>query len=109
MTAWTDQRDQALTEYSRPIAKAALLDFRAAKAQQLEHVKVERRTKRQALDTLRRKYERLRAEYLRIEGTTYAAWTAFGPADEWEECVAAAHDDAVWDRLVERGLVELAR
>jgi len=107
MTAWTDQRDRAIAEHSKPFARAALLDFRAAKKRQLDLVRGEQRTKRQAMDSLRTKYEKLRAEYLRIQGTTYQAWLEHGPTQEWEECLGAAADDAVWDRLVERGLVEL--
>lgn len=107
MTAWSDQRDKALADHSRPFAKAALLDFRAVKGKQLELLRHEKRTKRQALDSMRKAYEKLCAEYLRIEGTTYSGWTDFGPAREWDEVVAAACDEAVWDRLVERGLAEL--
>jgi hypothetical protein len=107
MTAWLDQRDAALLAHSRPFATAAFHDFRALKAKVLKLVKGEQINKRQALDKLRRKYEKLRAEYLRIEGTTYSAWLEIGPTAEWDECIAAAKDDAVWDRLVERGLAEL--
>ncbi len=109
MSAWSDKRDQAANDYSRPFAQAALLDFRAVKAKQLEHIRLERRTVRQVMDSMRRSYEKLRAEYLRIAGTTYQAWLDAGPAAEWEECLQARKDEAVWDRLVERGVVELSR
>ena len=107
MTAWTDQQDKALADFSRPFAKAALIDFRATKAKQLKLVGLERTTKRKAMDSMRRQYEKLRAAYLRTAGTTYQAWCELGPHAEWEEVLAAAGDDAVWDRLVERGVVEL--
>jgi hypothetical protein len=109
MTAWKNQRDKALNEYSRPFAEGAKLDFRAVKAKQLDAVRLERHTKRQAMDAMRRQYEKLRAKYLGITGTTYQAWLDFGPAAEWDECIAASRDDAVWDRLVERGLAELEK
>lgn len=108
MTSWTDQRDQATAAFSRPFAETARREFRTTKARELKAVRLEQRTQRQALDTLRRRYESLRAVYLRITGTTYQAWTELGPHEEWEECLAAVKDEAVWDRLVERGIsVEL--
>jgi hypothetical protein len=107
MTAWSDQQESALLEYSKPFAHAALIDYRALKAKVLRLVQREQLDKRRAMDKLRRKYEKLRAEYLRITGTTYSAWREFGPTAEWDECVEAARHEAVWDRLVDRGLAEL--
>lgn len=102
-----DEIDEALIEYSKPYAKCTLIDFRAVKGKVLRLVRLEQFTRREAIDTLRRKYVKLLAEYLRIEGTTYAGWIEHGPAQEWEEVLEAARDEAVWDRLVERGLAEL--
>jgi hypothetical protein len=102
-----DDLDALLLKHSRPFARAALIDFRAAKAKALGGVQREQLTKREALEVLRRRYNKLLAEYLRIHETTYACWLEHGPSQEWEEVIQAARDDAVWDRLVERGLAEL--
>lgn len=107
VTEWSDQRDKAPADFSRPFAETAKREFRATKAAQLKLVGAEQRTQRQAMDAMRRKYESLRAVYLRITGTTYQAWTDLGPQAEWLECVEAVKDPSVWDRLVERGVVEL--
>jgi hypothetical protein len=102
-----DELDALLLVHSRPFARAALIDFRAAKAKALGGVQRDQLTKRETLEVLRRRYNKLLAEYLRIHETTYAGWLEHGPTQEWEEVLAAAKDDAVWDRLVERGLAEL--
>jgi hypothetical protein len=102
MTAWSDQRDAMLDTLSRQHAAPAKREFIALRDRQLVAHAGEQKTKRQVLDALRRKHESLRAAYLRITGTTYAGWLEHGPHAEWEEVLAAAADDATWDRLVER-------
>lgn len=87
-------------------ARTALAEFRATKGSQLKLVASEQRTQRQAMESMRRRYEALRAVFLRLTGTTYRMWTEHGPQHEWEECVEAARDPALWDRLVERGLAQ---
>ena len=100
-----DRVAQDLAAYSRPFAEGARAEFRAVKAEQLKAVQLERRTRRQALDTMQRKFAKLRAAYLRITGTTYQTWIDAGPHEEWKEVLEAVKDEAVWDRLVERGVV----
>lgn len=104
-----DEVDEEIDEHarSRPFCKAALFDFRDAKGKVLAAVTTERYTKRLAMETLRRRYIRILTEYLRVPGTTYSAWLELGPAAEWDECLSAAIDDAVWNRLCERGLADL--
>src|SRR5260221_14509218 len=94
---------------SKRHASIALASFRKTKVGQLKLASVEKRTKRQVLDTLRRKFETLQAEYLRIPATTYEGWLTYGPKDEWEEGLAAVRDDAIGDRLGERCAEEKAR
>lgn len=103
-SSWQKQRDEALDSFSVPHAKAANAEFRRIKDDQLAAVRAEKCSKRHALDAMRRKYERLRAAYLRVTGTTYSVWLSHGPQAEWDEVTSAALDDAVWDRLVERGV-----
>lgn len=81
------------------LAKSDLVELRDRLARR--HA-AEQETKRKVLDKLRRKYEKLRAKYLAVTGTTHTGWEQYGPAAEWEEVLAASRDDAVWDRLVER-------
>lgn len=87
---------------SRQHAGPAKREFSALRDQLFAQFAAERKTKRQVLDSLRRKYEALRAAYLRVPGTTYDSWREHGPQAAWEEVGAATRDDAVWDRLVER-------
>jgi hypothetical protein len=101
-TSWQDQRDDALAHVSRQHADPAKREFVLVRGRCLAALAGERRTKRQVLDTMRKKYESLRATYLRITGTTYEGWIKYGPHAEWQEVLAAAADDAVWDRLIER-------
>lgn len=75
--------------------------FVTAKLRQLELVRSEKATQRQAMKALRRLYDKLLAAYLRGEGTTYATWLDEGPKPDWDELVHAAEDPAVWDRLLE--------
>lgn len=105
-TPWQLQQDAMFEEVSRKHGGEARRIFRSFKATTLADVARERLNKRKALDKMRRKFESLQAEYLRIPATTYDGWLKFGPKDEWDEVVHAAWDDAVWDRLVERGVVE---
>ena len=85
----------------KPLAASARAAFIRARNGQLRLVRAERRTMRQVLATMQRKYERLVHAYLRAEGTTYEVWLTVGPKRELDELVAAALDPAVWDRLVE--------
>jgi hypothetical protein len=100
-TTWQTQRDAMLDAQARRHAEVSRLKFRAVKAKQLALVREERRTKRQAVDSMRKAYEKIRATYLRVPCTTYDAWDEHGPKRDWDECIAASADDAVWDRLVE--------
>lgn len=102
MTAWQDQRDAMLDATSKLHADPAKRLFIAFRAKVLDELAREQKTKRQVIDAMRRKYEGLRATYLRIPGTTYEGWLTHGPQPDWDEVIAAAADDAVWDRLVER-------
>lgn len=101
MTAWSDERDAMLDVESKKQAAIAVEAFRATKGKELRAVAEERRTRRQAIETMRKKYEALRKVYLKAPLTTYDGWTQHGPGAEWEEVLAATRDDAVWDRLVE--------
>lgn len=101
MTPWQQQQAAMLDAESRKYAKVALDAFRALKRKLLEDHAKELKTKRQVLDGLRRKYDALLAVYLRTPCTTYDGWIEHGPKAEWEEVLAATHDEAVWDRLVE--------
>lgn len=83
-------------------AREAVAAFIRARDRQLKEVRGETRTKREALDFLRRLYVRLTDDYLRKPGTTYSDWLDHGPQREWHEVLTAADDDAVWDRLLER-------
>lgn len=83
-------------------AGGAATAFRLVRAAQLRAVSKETRTVRQALDAMRRSYEKLRVAYPRVPGTTYQGWLDHGPHAEWEELLAAREDEAVWDRLVDR-------
>lgn len=109
ITPWQEQQAAMLDAVSRQHAQPAQRTFLALRAELFTELAGERRTKRQAIDSLRRKYEALRAAYLRIAGTTYEGWRQHGPQDHWDEVIAAAADDAVWDRLVERCVCETAR
>lgn len=93
--------------HSRVYCRAALVDFRDAKAKVIELVRGEVYTKRRAIEALRKRYLRILTEYLRINLTTYSAWLECGPVAEWDECLAAEKDDAAWDRLIDRGLAPL--
>lgn len=104
-TDWQRQRDDALEAFSAPHARTANAEFRRIKADQLAAVAAEKCSKRHAIDAMRRKYEKLRTDYLKITGTVYSVWLTHGAQAEWDEVLAAAMDDAVWDRLVERGVV----
>lgn len=95
-----------LDSISREHGSAAKRAFLAVRAKQLAAHSGELKTKRQVLDAMRRSYEKLLAQYLRVEGTTYAGWSKHGAQPDWDEVVAAAADDAVWDRLVERVVEE---
>lgn len=90
-----------IDEYSKRRAEPFTRLFVKVKAEQLAAVRLEKRTRRQALDTMQKKYVALRAEYLKIIGTTYQGWLDHGPAKHWDEITFALRDDAVWDRLVE--------
>jgi hypothetical protein len=83
-------------------AAIAKREFVLVRGRELAALAGERKTKRQVLGTMRKKYEALRAEFLRITGTTYGDWIEHGPHAEWDEIIAAAADDGVWDRLTER-------
>ena len=87
---------------SRLHGEPARREFIALRNELLGQLAREQNTKRQVIDALRRKHEKLRAVYLRIAGTTYQGWLDYGTQPYWDEVVAAARDDAVWDRLVER-------
>lgn len=101
MTAWSDQQEAMFDAESKKHGAIALAAFRALKAKELKAVALEKSTRRQLLDTFRRKYEALRKVYLKTPCTTYDGWSKHGPAAEWEEVLAATRDDAIWDRLVE--------
>lgn len=89
---------------SRPSVSVsvAVSDFKDAKRRMFRLLLAEQRTKRQVLASLERTHGYLRATFLRGQGTTYQAWCDLGPKALYDEVVAAAEDDAVWDRLVER-------
>jgi hypothetical protein len=108
MTPWQEQQAVMLDGISKKHAEPAKRAWIALRDALFADLATEQRTKRQVLDSLRRKYEALRAAYLRITGATYDGWGKHGPQPEWDEVIAAAHDDAVWDRLVERCLRERA-
>ena len=76
--------------------------FISTKLAQLLAVGREQRTQREAIAAMRRKYVRLLADFLRVDGSTYGIWLELGPKPEWDEVLAAAEDPAVWDRLVEK-------
>lgn len=99
-TPYQRQRTAAFNAESKKHAQAALEQFRAAKGRALKLVAGEQTTKRKAIDSLRRIYDKLSAGYLRTPMTTYAVWCEL-VKPEWDEVCAAACDDAVWDRLVE--------
>lgn len=100
-SAWQRQRREGLDTFSIPIAEKARREFFHVKVQQLGKVAREERTVRQAMDTLRKKYDQLSATYLKVIGTTYEVWCTHGPKGEWDELIEARRDEAVWDRLVE--------
>lgn len=82
-------------------AKEALANFRSAKARALKLVAGEEVSKRAALLSLRKHYERLCNDYLRAAPeTTYAVWCEL-VKPELDELAAASNDDAIWDRLTE--------
>lgn len=91
-----------LDAQSKANAQECARAFRKVKAKQLALVGAEQKTKREAIDFLRRHFLKLCAFYLRIPGTTYVCWLEHGAQSDWDEVVAAAADDAVWDRLVDR-------
>lgn len=87
---------------SESLAHAAKRVFLAFRARSLADVAGEQKTKRQAFEAIQRRYNSQLAEFLRIPGTTYGDWLKHGPFPDYDEVVAAAEVDAVWDRLVER-------
>lgn len=74
--------------------------FISATKRALKLVERETLTPRRAIASLRRLYDKLVAQYLRGENTTYATWLEHGPKGELDELLAAT-DPAIWDRLVE--------
>ncbi len=106
-TPQQEQQAAALDATSKLHADPAKRLFIAFRARALDELAREQKTKRQVLDAMHRKYERLRAAYLRIPATTYEGWLTYGPQPDWDEVIAAAAVDAVWDRLVERCTREL--
>jgi hypothetical protein len=102
VTPWQQQQQAMLDTISRGAGELAKADWLKVRARLFRQHAGELKTKRQVLDSLRRSYETLRAKYLKVTGTTYDGWKQHGPQPEWDEVVAAAHDDAVWDRLVLR-------
>jgi hypothetical protein len=87
---------------SAAIAAKAKAAFIAARARQLGLVAGEVRTPRQALASLRARYEKLTSAFLKEAGTTYDVWIEHGPKAALDELEAAARDDAAWDGLLER-------
>lgn len=85
----------------RKLAETARQAFVRARDGQLRLVRAERRTMKQVLVTLERKYNRLLSAYLRADLTTYEVWQTLGPKRELDELNAAAADPSAWDRLVE--------
>lgn len=82
-------------------AKLALEAFRGVKSRVLKRVAGELTTKRDAIKSALGAYEKLCAAFLRAAPeTTYATWCEL-VKPELDELVAAANDDALWDRLVE--------
>ena len=106
-TAQQERHDATRETTSKLHAEPAKRLFIAFRARALDELAREQKTKRQVLDAMRRRYEALRAAYLRIPGTTYEGWLTYGPQPDWDEVIAAAAVDAVWDRLVERCTREL--
>lgn len=91
----------AIDAESRRHAELALEAFRAAKGRALKLVSEEKSTKRKAVESLRRFYDKLCDVFLRASReTTYAMWCEL-VKPEWDELAAAAQDDAIWDRLVD--------
>jgi hypothetical protein len=101
VTAWADQQEAMVAGESRKHAEAYRKRFVAQRDLALRMVRDEIKTQRQVLDSLRRGYERLRAEYLRIPCTREQEWQDVGPAPIWNELLEAARVPAVWDRLVD--------
>ena len=99
---WREQQTATLDAISRQHGAPAKREFVTHRNKSFAELAGELKTRRQILDSMRRKYEALRAVYLRVTGTTYEGWSKYGPQPEWDEVIAAAADDAVWDRLVER-------
>jgi hypothetical protein len=87
---------------SAQLAYDAKRAFVLVRGKQLAAHAGERTTRRQTVEAIRRQYTKICDAYLRTSGTTYADWLAYGPKAEWDEILAAADDDAVWDRLVDR-------
>lgn len=80
--------------------------FVVAAARQLARVAKEQTTRKQAIASLRKLYDKMLKAYLRTEGTTYSDWCDRGPKAVLDELLAAYEDGAIWDQLVDRYDVE---
>jgi len=86
---------------ARRHAELALTAFREAARRALKRVAEEKITRRDAMKSLRRLYERLCETFLRASAdTTYAMWCEL-VKPEWDELVAAAGDVLEWATLSE--------
>jgi hypothetical protein len=86
---------------SRAAAQYACSAFVAIKRRTLKRVAGEQLTKREAIEKLRRTFLSAQSRFLRLEGSIYSDWLETAQL-EWDEVLAAAADDAIWDRLVDR-------
>jgi hypothetical protein len=101
-TAWQQQQAAMVDRISREAGELARGDWLRVRDRLLRDHAADQLSKRQVIDRLRTKYDKLGATYRRVTGTTYEGWLVHGPKDLWDELVAASHDDSVWDRLVDR-------
>jgi hypothetical protein len=100
-SAWQEQQAAMLDAVSKQYGEAARAEWIRTRNRELNAVRAERSSKRKAIDTCRKKFDKLSAAYLRHEGTTYEGWQKYGPKRDWDELVEASKHEHLWDRLVE--------
>lgn len=84
------------------LAHAMRGGFMKRKRSLLRAVGEERKTAREVLVELERRYRREVMRFLRTEGTTYADWLEHGPLCELDELREAVRHDHLWERLVDK-------